>query len=305
MKGRLRSTPAGGVVQWRSTKFANKVVDIAHLGEVPGSYACYSSGVKNQGRVHEPRPTERGLAMATAAPGQPDAPHQGVLARHPLTFYFLLAYAGTWLVTVPVALSANGIGLLPFGIPEGSVIFVSAAWVFLGPTLAALIMTGATEGRAGIRRLLRRYVLWRVGLRWYLVVLLGPPVIVLLATVVLPGALASFKTLAPLHPLLLLVSFPLILIFGGALFEEGGWRGFALPRLQRLHDPLVGTLILTPLWACWHLPLFWVTVWGTPPHHSQHGSIPCHRDLHDHSLYVGLQQYGRQHTPRHFAAHVP
>jgi hypothetical protein len=92
--------------------------------------------------------------MATAAPGQPDAPHQGVLARHPLTFYFLLAYAGTWLVTVPVALSANGIGLLPFGIPEGSVIFVSAAWVFLGPTLAAFIMTGATEGRAGIRRLL-------------------------------------------------------------------------------------------------------------------------------------------------------
>jgi hypothetical protein len=47
-------------------------------------------------------------------------------------------------------------------------------------------------------------------------------VIVLLVTIVLPGALASFKTLAPLHPLLLLVSFPLVLIFGGALFEEGG-----------------------------------------------------------------------------------
>jgi uncharacterized protein len=63
----------------------------------------------------------------------------------------------------------------------------------------------------------------------------------------------------------LLVSFPLILIFGGALFEEGGWRGFALPRLQRLHGPLVGTLILGILWAGWHLPLFWITVWGTPP----------------------------------------
>jgi uncharacterized protein len=203
--------------------------------------------------------------MATAAPVQPDAPHQSVLARYPLTFYFLLAYAGTWVVTVPIALSANGVGFLPFGIPNGSVIFVSAVWVFLGPTLAAFIMTGATEGRAGIRRLMHRYVLWRVGLRWYLIVLLGPPVIILLATIVLPGALASFKSLAPLNPLLLLVSFPLILIFGGALFEEGGWRGFALPRLQRLHGPLVGTLILAPLWACWHLPLFWVTVWGTPP----------------------------------------
>ena len=204
--------------------------------------------------------------MATAnAPERPATHREGLLARHPLIFYFILAYAGTWLVTVPVALSANGVGLLPFGIPKGSVIFVSAVWVFLGPTLAAFIVTGATEGRAGIRCLLRRYVLGRVGLRWYLVVLLGPPVIVLLVTIVLPGALASFKTLAPLHPLLLLVSFPLVLIFGGALFEEGGWRGFELPRLQRLHGPLVGTLILAPLWACWHLPLFWVTVWGTPP----------------------------------------
>jgi membrane protease YdiL (CAAX protease family) len=203
--------------------------------------------------------------MATAALVQPDAPHQGVLARHPLTFYFLLAYAGTWVVTVPFALSANGVGFLPFGIPNGSVIFVSAVWVFLGPTLAAFIMTGATEGRAGIRRLMHRYVLWRVGFRWYLVVLLGPPAIILLATIVLPGALASFQTLAPLHPLPLLVSFPIVLIFGGALFEEGGWRGFALPRLQRLCGPLVGALILAPLWACWHLPLFWVRVWGTPP----------------------------------------
>jgi uncharacterized protein len=104
--------------------------------------------------------------MATAAPLQPDAPHQGVLARHPLIFYFILAYAGTWVVTLPFALSANGVGLLPFGIPNGSVIFVSAVWVVLGPTLAAFIMTGATEGRASIRSLLRRYVLWRVGLRW-------------------------------------------------------------------------------------------------------------------------------------------
>jgi uncharacterized protein len=203
--------------------------------------------------------------MATAAPLQPDAPHQGVLARYPLTFYFLLAYAGTWVVTVPFALSANGVGFLPFGVPDGSVIFVSAVWVFLGPTLAAFIVTGTTEGRAGIRSLMHRYVLWRVGLRWYLVVILGPPVIILLATIVLPGALASFQTLAPLQPLLLLVSFPIVLIFGGALFEEGGWRGFALPRLQRLHGPLVGSLILAPLWASWHLPLFWVRVWGTPP----------------------------------------
>jgi hypothetical protein len=53
--------------------------------------------------------------MTTAdAAERPASARGGVLARHPLVFYFLMAYAGTWLVTVPLALSANGVGLLPF-----------------------------------------------------------------------------------------------------------------------------------------------------------------------------------------------
>ena len=35
--------------------------------------------------------------------------------------------------------------------------------------------------------------------------------------------------------------------------EEPGWRGLALPRLEVRHGPLTATLILTPLWALWHL----------------------------------------------------
>ena len=51
-------------------------------------------------------------------------------------------------------------------------------------------------------------------------------------------------------------------ILGGPLFEEPGWRGFALPRLQPLHGLLVGTLILGLLWALWHLPEFMVPSWA-------------------------------------------
>jgi hypothetical protein len=57
--------------------------------------------------------------MATAAPMQPAAPHQGVLARHPLVFYSLIAYAGTWLVWLPLLLSEDGLGLLSFSSPLG------------------------------------------------------------------------------------------------------------------------------------------------------------------------------------------
>src|SRR5215210_6729283 len=114
--------------------------------------------------------------MATAAPVQTAAPHSGIralLARHPLVSFFVLAFAGTWLTELPYVLSADGSGLLSFSSPL--LIWTSPVSVFMGPFLAAFVMTGATEGRAGVRRFLRRFVLWRVGLRWYLFVLVGVP----------------------------------------------------------------------------------------------------------------------------------
>src|SRR5919107_2894721 len=86
-----------------------------------------------------------------------------------------------------------------------------------------------------------------------------------LGTLILPGGLASLLGLfGPGYVLSYLGTFVLVTILGGPLFEEPGWRGFALPRLQPLHGPLVGSIILGLLWALWHLPLFWSGVW-TPP----------------------------------------
>jgi membrane protease YdiL (CAAX protease family) len=203
------------------------------------------------------------MITADNAAQRQGAAQENLLARYPVTFYFLIAYGFAWLVWVPVALSQDGAGLLSFHSPIG----VSASVVmasFVGPFLSAFIMTGITEGRAGIGRLLRRIVLWRVGLGWYLFTLIGIPMTLVLGVIVLPGALASFKGLASL------VAFPwlgqIVYVFlHGPLGEEPGWRGFALPRLQRLHGPLVGSLILGPLWALWHLPFFWVPAWNFPP----------------------------------------
>src|SRR5213596_2393861 len=97
-----------------------------------------------------------------------------------------------------------------------------------------------------------------------------------LSVIFLPGVLASFQRLAiviflpfqgraPLSLLSLLVLFVYVFFLGGPLGEEPGWRGFALPRLQRRYGPLVGSLILGPIWAFWHLPIFWVPAWNYPP----------------------------------------
>jgi uncharacterized protein len=181
--------------------------------------------------------------MATAAPVQPSAPRQGVLARHPLVFFFLLTFVLSWgwgwlwqALQLPVPL-----------------IYVRTA----GPTIAAFVVLAIISGRPGVLSLLRSYVHWRVGVPWYLLTLIGVPVLMFLSFVVVPGALADF--VAPdwsfIPSYLGTFAFSLFLA-GGPLLEEGGWRGFALPRLQRLRGPLVGTLILGALWGLWHLPAY-------------------------------------------------
>ena len=188
----------------------------------------------------------------------------GLLARHPLVSFFVMAFAFAWLVEAPVVLSATGTGLLPYELPRVTAAILLAVATYAGPTVAAFIMTGVTEGRAGIGRLLRRYVQWRVGIQWYLFVLLGIPIIVLLGGIVVPGALDSFQPV--ILPLLLAypMAFLMTFLLGGPLGEEPGWRGFALPRLERRFGPLVGASLLGVLWAFWHFPLFWSGVW-TPP----------------------------------------
>jgi membrane protease YdiL (CAAX protease family) len=54
-------------------------------------------------------------------------------------------------------------------------------------------------------------------------------------------------------------------LLGGPLFEEPGWRGFALPRLESRFGPARGSLLLGTVWATWHLPFFWYPGWNSIP----------------------------------------
>lgn len=125
----------------------------------------------------------------------------------------------------------------------------------LGPLVAALIVTALTEGRSGVKTLLARIVRWRAGLRWYAVAFLLPAAICIAAAGVV--ALVSGPTLQ-LSKLAgwqdVVEKFIFIFLFIG-LGEEPGWRGFALPKLQKKRSPLAASLVLAPLWAIWHLPL--------------------------------------------------
>jgi uncharacterized protein len=161
--------------------------------------------------------------------------------RHPLVVFFVLAYALSWWPSVLYAVDLSPQPIVGFG-----------------PFLAAIVVLAATRGKSGVVTLLRRMVRWRVSPAWYAVALLLPVVITVAATVlnVLLGAqapssaeLGGWTNLFPTFFLLLLI--PGI---GGA-WEEPGWRGYALPRLQAEHSALSASLTLGVLWAFWHLPL--------------------------------------------------
>ena len=141
-----------------------------------------------------------------------------------------------------------------------------------GPFLAAVIVLALTTGKTGVIGLLRRIVLWRVGLRWYAVALFLPVALaaVCLNVLVLGAPAPSLEELGGWPSLFVL--FPLTLLIGGPLGEEPGWRGYVLPRLQTGRSALTASLILGALIALWHLTLLLTSEEPVPAGHSSQRS---------------------------------
>jgi len=167
-----------------------------------------------------------------------------VTKRHSLLVFFVLAYALSWWAWL-----LYPVGLWPIPIFPA------------GPFLAAVVVLALTTGKPGLKDLLQRMVKWRVGLRWY-VVALGLPTILTLIAVVLNISLGApaptaeqFSGWPDLLPTLIVV----LLVPGlGGPWEEPGWRGYALERLQIRRSPLTASLILALFGVVWHLPLFMI-----------------------------------------------
>ncbi|MEI7643710.1 MAG: type II CAAX endopeptidase family protein [Chloroflexales bacterium] len=157
-----------------------------------------------------------------------------------------------------------GTALLNFTIasnPLGSPHPLVAALLWLAITLLpAWVVWNSFSRRLGVRTLLHTLTAWRVSPIWYGAALLLPVIISAagIALMALLGQpLPTFPRTEPVRALLplLVTTFVATLLYGGPLGEEAGWRGFALPRLQARHSPLVASLLLSVVWGLWHVPL--------------------------------------------------
>ncbi|MCS6906754.1 MAG: type II CAAX endopeptidase family protein [Anaerolineales bacterium] len=174
--------------------------------------------------------------------------------RHPVGWFYILAFSISWLGWIPTVLGSHGIA--PFDEPYFQLLLLLPA---IAPTLAAVIVTRMTYGKSQIVALLKALFHWRVSLIWYVVAVFGPLVLLLMGRMI-----TDWLGLSAAQPTSQGDLFPLALsAFGMSLlsnpWEEVGWRGFALPHLQKRYSALVATLIVGSLWGVWHLPLFfWV-----------------------------------------------
>lgn len=197
----------------------------------------------------------------TTRPSTVASPLSRLIHHYPLTAFFILAYALSWPYMIVDALGSHGV--LAFRLPM-------LLWIPMGygPTFAALIVTGALAGKIGIRALLGRLLIWRVGWPWYAIAVCGS-VVLSGITVLVYALLSGTSPVAPVVSAQVLITVPLLFLIGGLVNgEEIGWRGFALPRLLDRHTALTASLILGNLWALFHLPLFFTrgdSFASTPP----------------------------------------
>jgi len=178
-------------------------------------------------------------------------------------------YPVPWIALVPFLLITFGLawGILALYIflPEpmetlfGEIsghhpLFILAVWA---PAVAAFILVPSSGGRVGLRRFLSRMFLWRCHPAWY-GFLVGLPLMFY------AGAAVKGNLFTDPFPFTsgtgLLSALAMTFILGPV--EEFGWRGLALPLLQRRFAPIWAALLLGVIWGTWHLPAFLLS--GTP-----------------------------------------
>ena len=136
----------------------------------------------------------------------------------------------------------------------------AALWFLMvfSPTISALLLTHYIRGKEATKNLLKNYIKFKVNWIWYFAaaaLLLVPFVISLVLYLLQIGGGTGPD---PDLTLAFFMIWMIFNLFSGPIAEEGGWRGYALPRLQAKHNSLVASLILGFFWTLWHVPLAFV-----------------------------------------------
>lgn len=156
-----------------------------------------------------------------------------------ITFLIMIICWGTLIVC-----SKNGIILKDN--PLLYVPYLIGGW---SPTIASYISLKKNNQIKGFKDWLKHIFDFKHNLLSYLMVIfLG--VVYILPQIFISGYESGF----PLYAIVLMI--PIMLIGGG--LEEAGWRYILQSELEKKHNFLLSTLVVSVIWWIWHLPLFFI-----------------------------------------------
>ncbi len=165
--------------------------------------------------------------------------------RHPLITFYTLAFVLSWSGWIPQTLHARGV------LPVDSPIFALLGGA--GPTLAAVITLLALNQAHSIRNLFSPLFRFGAPLRWYVFTFGFWWIIAAVAL----GLATMLGQTSPALDQVSWISLPAVWVamLLSNVWEEIGWRGFALPRLREKLSDLQAALVMGVVWSAWHLPL--------------------------------------------------
>src|SRR5690348_16190646 len=187
----------------------------------------------------------------------PPARFARAVREHPVDAFLLILYPISWVLFLPALLGTEGLGVINVDIPaQAGILLVT----IFGLTGVAFMVTRITDGKSGTKSLRRHYYQFNAAPQWYVLALLGAPVLLLCVGLVIHGT-STFTPIA--HnaaqiPTAYLVNVVLIAVLI-SVWEEGAWLGFVTARLQVRLGPLWASVFVAPLFGFLHFPLFYVT----------------------------------------------
>lgn len=165
--------------------------------------------------------------------------------------FFLLTYIVSWSLWISAAV------ILPGAAGFGAISGVLYMLGVFAPAIVALVLTARAEGRPGTFVLLRRTIKWSVAVRWYVFAIAYMVVIKLTAALLLRVATGTWPVFG--NEAVYIMAIAIVFSTPVQSGEEIGWRGYALPRLSDRLGLSSASLILGVIWACWHLPFFFIS----------------------------------------------
>ena len=169
-----------------------------------------------------------------------------------------LATGSAWRFFAATFILSWGFGMLVITFMDqvedwfGPMGYTNPAFILMvySPGFIGMYMVWRHYGVAGLKPFFRRLTMWRMSAGWWLLLALGMPAVFYVGAVI-TGNIGDF----PFDPWYGVIP-ALIPAFLIGPIEEFGWRGIALPLLQRRYAPLYAGLIVGVVSAVWHAPAF-------------------------------------------------